>query len=103
LGTLRHQLRRQLLHLLKIQDYPFNSLGEGQINPSLNFTTMTIQEYIARKYFRLNTTATIRNGVLYHLVNNRWMPNKEFERIFPLPNKVGKPLTNLDSRKNSLL
>ena len=31
------------------------------------------------------------------------MPNKEFERIYPLPNKVGKPLTNLDKNKNSLL
>jgi hypothetical protein len=64
---------------------------------------MTIHEYIDRKYFRLNTTATIRNGVLYHWVNNRWMPNKEFERVFPLPNKVGKQLTNLDKNKNSLL
>jgi len=64
---------------------------------------MTIHQYIERKYFRLNTTATIRNGVLYHWVNNRWMSNKEFERVFPLPNKVGKQLTNLDSRKNSLL
>ena len=31
------------------------------------------------------------------------MSNKEFERIYPLPNKVGKPLTNLDKNKNSLL
>ena len=64
---------------------------------------MTIHQYIARKYFRLNTTATIKNGKLFHWVNERWMPNKEFERIYPLPNKVGKQLTNLDKNKNSLL
>ena len=64
---------------------------------------MTIHQYLARKYFRLNTTATIKNGKLFHWVNERWMSNKEFERIYPLPNKVGKPLTNLDKNKNSLL
>ena len=64
---------------------------------------MTIHQYISLKYFRLNTTATIKDGKLYHWVNDRWMPNDEFERIYPLPNKVGKPLTNLDARKNSLL
>ena len=106
LVTLRHQIRRRLLLrqvLIPTMTYPFNSPGRGHINPSLNFATMTIHQYIERKYFRLNTTATIRNGILYHWVNNRWMPNKEFERIFPLPNKVGKQMTNLDSRKNSLL
>jgi hypothetical protein len=106
LGTLKHQLHKQHLRRLLLTNgemFPSNSPGRGHINPSLNFSTMTIHQYIERKYFRLNTTATIRNGILYHWVNERWMPNKEFERIYPLPNKVGKQLTNLDSRKNSLL
>ena len=64
---------------------------------------MTIHEYIERKQFRLNTTALLKDGKFYRLVNNRWMPQKEFDRIYPLPNKVGKPLTNLDKNKNALL
>jgi hypothetical protein len=63
---------------------------------------MTIHEYLERKYFRINTLAMIKGGKMYRLVNGRWMPEREFERIFPLPLKVGmKP--NPDSRKTYLL
>ena len=63
---------------------------------------MNIHQYLERKYFRLNTTAKLENGKMYRLVNGRWMTQKEFDRIFPLPLKVGmKP--NPDSRKTYLL
>ena len=63
---------------------------------------MNIHEYIERKHFRLNTTAMIKGGKLYHWVNNRWMPNKEFERIFPLPAKIGVNATNPNKKVNYL-
>ena len=63
---------------------------------------MTIQQYLERKYFRLNTTAKLENGKMYCLVNGRWMTEREFNRIFPLPTKPGmKP--NPDGRKTYLL
>ncbi len=63
---------------------------------------MNIHQYLERKYFRMNTTAKLENGKMYRLVNGRWMTQKEFDRIFPLPLKVGmKP--NPDGRKTYLL
>ena len=64
---------------------------------------MTIQEYLEIKEIRQNTTAMLYHGKWYRLVDGFWITEKEFNEMYPLPIRIGKPKPNPDGTKNYLL
>lgn len=60
---------------------------------------MTIHEYIDRKQIRVNTASLLEDGKWYRFWGGKWIPDKEFDRLFPIPTRIGGNNKNPDSRK----
>lgn len=62
----------------------------------------TIKDYIERKYFRLYTPALRENGKWYRFVAGKWIPEKEFNKLYPPLQYVKENPNNPDIRKSYL-
>lgn len=63
---------------------------------------MTIQEYLRNKDIRLNTTAMLKDGKWYRYIGGAWVPEKQFQLMFPLAAKVGNNSNNPNRRVSYL-
>lgn len=59
-------------------------------------------EYIRIKDIRENTPAKIENGELTVLWEGKWIPDKQFKAMFPLPNQLYQAKDNPDGTKKYL-
>ena len=48
-------------------------------------TTHKITEYIRMRDLRLNTTMLRKQGKNYFLINGKWVSEKEYNRVRPMP------------------
>ena len=59
---------------------------------------MTIHEYLRNKDIRTNTTARLKDGKWYRFIGGAWVPEKQFQLMFPLPSKIGNDSNNPNKR-----
>lgn len=63
---------------------------------------MTVSEYVRNKEIRLYTTAVIKGGKMYRIWEGQEILEKDFRKMFPLPNYLWMS-TNNPNENNSYL
>lgn len=63
---------------------------------------MTATQFVTNKEIRVNATGVIKGGKMYVLHQGKEIPEKEFRKLYPLPEKLYSATENPNKKTEAL-